>query len=555
MKKTMNFQQIRAKYQPKIPETLKNIPRLQSKVIATAKSCELIGNHFTHTRSAHDVVEFSLSETATSKSEPLRVGVVLSGGQAPGGHNVIAGLYDALSSIHKDSSLIGFCNGPMGIVENKALAIDGECVDQYRNSGGFHMLGSGRTKIESAEHFAKSLETVNALDLDGLVIIGGDDSNTNAAWLAEYFAEHGSKTKVIGVPKTIDGDLKNSFVETSFGFDTAVRLYSELISNIAADILSSKKYYHFVRLMGRAASHIAAETALLTHPNMVIISEEIASKNSSLEEVSEEIVKMVVDRAKDGKNYGIIIVPEGLIEFIPDIKNLIQELNSIIGHNIDYIATLRGFTDQSEYLNHKLSKEASYTFSSLPINIQRQLIMDRDPHGNIQVSSIETEKLLVELVERRLDELKASKAFVGKFQAQTHFLGYEGRCAAPTNFDANYSYALGLNAIALLKGGFSGYMSVIQNLASDTTEWRALGVPLVAMMDMEERSGIDKPVIKKGLLDLGGPVFKKLKDYRQKWSIHDDYRYVGSIQYFGPTELCDQVPKSLTLEKKGDACT
>lgn len=545
------FIRARQLYEPRYPRVLKNIGNIVFEPLRHLETVtEDIKQQFplTYSKPLIRMQPQTGQSKPSAKSQHFRVGIVLSGGPAPGGHNVICGLADALFSFNSSTELIGFLGGPSGIIENRTKPLTAEYVNSFRNTGGFDMLGSGRSKIETDEEMARCRKVCEQLQLDALVIIGGDDSNTNAAVLAEDFQKHNIATAVIGVPKTIDGDLKNEFVETSFGFDTAVRLYAELVSNIARDAVSSKKYYHFIRLMGRAASHITMETALLTQPNVTLISEEVWQNKSSLNDVVESLVKVIVERAQLGKNYGVILVPEGLIEFIGEFKFLIAELNKILHEHARHFDTLSGFTERSEYVNHKLSKDASYVFSSLPINIQRQLLMDRDPHGNVQVSRIETEFLLIELVDQRLRELKTEGKFRGKFAYQRHFLGYEGRCAAPTNFDSDYACALGRNAAALAIMSANGYMSVIRNLALPRERWEALGVPLVSMMNFETRHGRNKPVIKKSLIDLKSKAFKKFSAERQAWECTDSYRFCGSIQYFGPEELCDLSPCSIRLE-------
>ncbi|MCK4513830.1 MAG: diphosphate--fructose-6-phosphate 1-phosphotransferase, partial [Spirochaetaceae bacterium] len=482
---------------------------------------------------------------------PKRVGVVLSGGQAPGGHNVIAGLFDALASTDKKSRLIGFLAGPGGVVKNKTLEITAQFVDEYRNTGGFDMIGSGRTKIETDEQFAAALRTCTEQQLDALVVIGGDDSNTNAALLAEYFVAHDADVQVIGVPKTIDGDLKNDMVEISFGFDTATKTYSELIGNIGRDAWSARKYWHFIKLMGRSASHIALECALQTQPNVCIISEEVAAKQQTLHAIVDQIASVVKSRSENGEDYGIALVPEGVIEFIPEMRSLIRELNTILADNAAHFATLHTFEDQSEWVNKSLSRDCSYTFSSLPNEIQRQLLMDRDPHGNVQVSRIETEKLLVEMVDSRLSEMKSRNEFSGTFTTQTHFFGYEGRCGFPSNFDADYCYSLGYTACALINAGLTGYLASVRNLARPADAWSAGGVPLTMMMNMEERHGQLKPVIRKALVDLDGAPFKRFAAHRDEWALKTNYAFPGAIQYFGPPEVAD-IP-TMTLEIEQDA--
>ncbi|MDY7028853.1 MAG: diphosphate--fructose-6-phosphate 1-phosphotransferase, partial [Spirochaetota bacterium] len=494
-------------------------------------------------------VKFTEGDSSREMSS-VNIGVVLSGGQAPGGHNVIAGIFDAMKAANSDSKLYGFLGGPSGILENRLIELTGQYIDKYRNTGGFDMIGSGRTKIESEEQFRISEEVLRRNDISALVIIGGDDSNTNAALLAEYFADAGSNISVIGVPKTIDGDLKNEQIEVSFGFDTATKTYSELIGNIERDANSAKKYWHFIKLMGRSASHICLECALQTHPNVAIISEEVEQKHITLNEIVQSIVDTVVRRSEEGDNFGVVLVPEGLIEFIPEMKGLISELNTLLAEHQNYFSTLNTYEDQSEWINKNLSRDASYVFSSLPNNIQRQLLMDRDPHGNVQVSRIETEKLLIEMVEDQLNELKAEGKYKGKFSSQHHFLGYEGRAAFPSNFDANYTYSLGYNAYLLIAFGLSGYISSIQNLAAPAREWVPGGIPITMMMNLEMRHGKMKPVIRKALVELDGVPFKTFASKRDAWAIRTSYAYPGAIQYFGPDEVCNQPAVSIQLEQK-----
>ncbi len=476
------------------------------------------------------------------------LGVILSGGQAPGGHNVIAGIFDGLKKANSQSTLWGFLGGPSGLLEDNKIELTPEYVDQFRNTGGFDMIGSGRTKIESDDQFARSLEVCRSNELDALIVIGGDDSNTNAALLAEYFLANNCETQVIGVPKTIDGDLKNEHIETSFGFDTATKTYSELIGNIARDANSAKKYWHFVKLMGRSASHIALECALQTRPNICIIGEEVAKRQQTLNQIVQSIVDVVVTRSKNGENFGVVLIPEGLIEFIPEVGRLISELNNILAENATYFSTLNTFEDQSEWVNQKLSKDESYVFSSLPTDIQRQLLMDRDPHGNVQVSRIETEKLLIEMVSDRLRELQSNGSYSGKFSTQAHFFGYEGRCAFPSNFDADYCYSLGYAAFLLIANGLTGYISSIGNLSRPAAEWSAGGVPLTMMMNMEQRHGKMKPVIRKALVELDGKPFRSFSAHREEWAIKTSYAFPGAIQYYGPDEVCNQPTVTLALE-------
>jgi pyrophosphate--fructose-6-phosphate 1-phosphotransferase len=478
----------------------------------------------------------------------LKVGVILSGGQAPGGHNVIAGLYDGLKSGNPKSVLYGFLNGPSGLINNKTEILTGEKIDLYRNTGGFDIIGSGRTKIETRDQFDASLETAKKLGLNAVVIIGGDDSNTNAAMLAEYFLEKGSDIQVIGCPKTIDGDLKNDYIEASFGFDTACKTYSELIGNLMRDANSSKKYWHFIKLMGRAASHIALECALQTQPNICLVSEEIEAKKMPLDSIVDSICASIVKRADNGNNFGIVLIPEGLVEFIPEIKKLIGELNDCIARNEEEFAKLESYAEQIGWLHKHLSADSYNVLHSLPHEIAREFLMDRDPHGNVQVSLIETEKLLIGMVKKKLDDLKAAGTYKGKFTALAHFFGYEGRCAFPSNFDADYCYSLGYSAFVLIAGGFTGYLSSVRNLTAPAAEWTAGGVPITMMMNMEQRHGEEKPVIKKALVELEGKPFKIFKAMRDEWAVKTCFMVPGSIQYFGPPEVCDQPTRTLKLE-------
>lgn len=484
----------------------------------------------------------------TPEYPQVKVGVILSGGQAPGGHNVIAGMYDGLKRLNPTNELIGFIGGPSGLVEGKYLELTKEVVDEYRNTGGFDIIGSGRTKLETEEQFDAAIKTCKELGVNAVVIIGGDDSNTNACVLAEYFKQKITGIQVIGCPKTIDGDLKNNMIEASFGFDTACKVYSELIGNIQRDANSARKYWHFIRLMGRSASHIALECALMSQPNMTIISEEIEAKNQTLNEVVDDIVRVVVERANAGKNFGTILIPEGLIEFIPAMKSLITELNELLANN-DEFNQMSTDTEKREYVKGALSKESLETFVSLPAGIARQLTLDRDPHGNVQVSLIETEKLLIEMVSRRLAQLKGEGVYKGKFAGIGHFFGYEGRCALPSNFDADYTYALGFTSSVLIAANKTGYMASVRNLTAPASEWIAGGVPITMMMNMERRNGKMKPVIQKALVDLNGEPFKYLEANRSEWAnIHTSFVYPGPVQYFGPSEVCDQPTRTLLLE-------
>ncbi|MDR0497392.1 MAG: diphosphate--fructose-6-phosphate 1-phosphotransferase [Treponema sp.] len=478
----------------------------------------------------------------------LKVGVILSGGQAPGGHNVIAGLYDGLKKGNPSSKLYGFMGGPSGLINNKTLELTAEIIDEYRNTGGFDIIGSGRTKIETPEQFASSLETAKKMELNAVVIIGGDDSNTNAAFLAEYFTENGTSIQVIGCPKTIDGDLKNEHIETSFGFDTACKTYSELIGNIQRDANSAKKYWHFIKLMGRAASHIALECALQTQPNICLISEEVEEKEMSLNQVVEDICASIVKRAENKENFGVVLIPEGLIEFIPEMKLLIGELNDAMASNEEDFSKISSFKDQLRWISNRISPEAYQFLETLPPEIAQQLLMDRDPHGNVQVSRIETEKLLMGMVEKRLAKLKKEGIYKGKFSTVGHFFGYEGRSAFPSNFDADYCYSLGYSAFALIASGLTGYISSVKNLVAPANEWIAGGVPITMMMNLEQRHGSKKPVIKKALVELKGAPFKTFDKARDSWAVKTSFLYPGAIQYFGPKEVCDQPTKTLKLE-------
>ncbi|TFH05602.1 MAG: diphosphate--fructose-6-phosphate 1-phosphotransferase [Spirochaetales bacterium] len=544
------LQLARYQYQPKLPKALRG--DLSRVIIDHGAGTESVDNHaelkqlFAHTY-GKPMATFQQGDVS-ARSEPLRVAVVLSGGQAPGGHNVIAGIFDALTALNPDSKLFGFLKGPGGILDDKMIEITPQFLDEYRNTGGFDMIGSGRTKIESEEQFQRSLEICKKRELSALVVIGGDDSNTNAALLAEYFLVHGQATQVIGVPKTIDGDLKNEMIEVSFGFDTATRTYSELIGNIERDAASARKYWHFIKLMGRSASHIALECVLQTQANVCIISEEVADERQTLNAIVDDLVKTVLARSGNGENYGVVLVPEGLIEFVPEMKSLIGELNDLLAANARHFSTLHTYEDQAEWVNKNLTRDSSYVFSTLPNEIQRQLLMDRDPHGNVQVSRIETEKLLVELVGDRLAELKNRGEFPGSFNALTHFFGYEGRCAFPTNFDTDYCYSLGFAACVLINSGLTGYLASVRNLAHSADEWIAGGVPLTMMMTMEQRHGMMKPVIKKALVELDGAPFRRFAAHREEWAIRTSYTFPGAVQYFGPSSVCDLPSITLRVE-------
>jgi pyrophosphate--fructose-6-phosphate 1-phosphotransferase len=479
----------------------------------------------------------------------MKIGVILSGGPAPGGHNVIAGIFDGLKASNPASELCGFRGGPGGLVDDKFMEIDAKLLDGYRNTGGFDLVGSGRTKIETPEQFEKALETAKRRKLDAVVVIGGDDSNTNAALLAEYFASKGAPIAVVGVPKTIDGDLKNEFIETSFGFDTATKVYSELIGNICRDAASSRKYWHFIKLMGRSASHIALECAFQTRPNVCLISEEVEQKKMSLGQVIDTVVASIVARGNKGENFGVVLIPEGLIEFVPEVKILIAEINELLAKTEAEFKKLEAAADKRSFVQGKLSTAAAKLFASLPVGIQDQLLWDRDPHGNVQVSRIETEKLIVEMARTKLKAAAASGEYKGKFDHQTHFFGYEGRCGFPSNFDADYCYSLGYTAFVLAASGLTGYLSSVRNLTEGADKWAAGGVPLVSMMNMERRHGEDKPVIKKALVELDGAPFKHFAAQRGAWAEHSNYRLPGPIQYFGPSEIVDKPTETLRLEK------
>ena len=539
----------RASYIPKMPAVLKNnvVPQEGAATTAVADT-EEIQKLFPNTY-GRPIIKFVESNDTKESHAPMNVGVILSGGQAPGGHNVIAGIFDGIKRINKESRLFGFLLGPGGLIDHKYRELTDEIIDEHRNTGGFDIIGSGRTKLETTEQFDKGLEIAKELDLKALVIIGGDDSNTNASVLAEYYKSIDAGVQVIGCPKTIDGDLKNDLIETSFGFDTACKVYSEVIGNIQRDCDSARKYYHFIKLMGRSASHIALECALQTQPNMCIISEEVEAKNQSLDDVVTDIAKIVADRAEEGRDYGTILIPEGLIEFIPAMKDLIAELNDFLAHNqVEFDAIRRSM--RREYIIHKLSTKNSKIYESLPETVASQLTLDRDPHGNVQVSLIETEKLLSEMVSSKLAEWKKEGKYKGKFATIHHFFGYEGRCAAPSNFDADYCYSLGYTASLLIESGKTGYMASIRNTTSPAKEWVAGGVPITMMLNMERRHGEMKPVIQKALVDLEGAPFKEFEKNRETWAMKTSYIYPGPIQYFGPDEVKEQPTMTLKYEQE-----
>ena len=553
MTKKSVLQQARAAYQPKLPTALWGaVKAVEGAATESVADQEQIKKLFPNTYGLPELrfeKDTDVAKVKSSDKEVINVGVILSGGQAPGGHNVISGLFDGLKSLNKANRLYGFLMGPGGLVDHNYMELTGDIIDQYRNTGGFDIIGSGRTKLETVDQFEKGLEIIKELNIRAIVIIGGDDSNTNACVLAEYYKAKGAGVQVIGCPKTIDGDLKNDWIETSFGFDTACKVYSEVIGNIQRDTNSAKKYWHFIKLMGRSASHIALECALQTQPNYCIISEEVETNNKSLNDIVAEIAQVVADRAADGNNFGSVLIPEGLIEFIPAMKKLIAELN-------DMLAKFPEIKDmepdaQHQFVVNQLNPENAETFSSLPLEVARQLSLDRDPHGNVQVSLIETEKLLSEMVAKKLADMKEEGKFVGKFAAQHHFFGYEGRCADPSNFDADYCYALGYNAAQLVKCGATGYMSSIRNLSKPSIQWIAGGIPITMMMNIERRHGEDKPVIRKALVDLNGKPFQEFAKNRAKWAKETCYVYPGPIQYFGPDEVCNATSRTLYYEQKG----
>ena len=536
----------RAAYQPKLPKALKGaVIAKEGEATQSVADQEAIKALFPNT---YGMPLIQFVEGQATEYPAINVGVILSGGQAPGGHNVISGLFDGIKKLNKDSKLYGFILGPGGLVDHKYMELTADIIDEYRNTGGFDIIGSGRTKLEKVEQFEKGYEIIKELGINALVIIGGDDSNTNACVLAEYYAAKKYGVQVIGCPKTIDGDLKNEMIETSFGFDTACKTYSEMIGNIQRDCNSSRKYWHFIKLMGRSASHIALECALQVQPNICIVSEEVEANNMSLDDVVTYIAQAVANRAVDGNNYGTVLIPEGLIEFIPAMKKLIAELNDFLAHNASEFAMVKK-SQQREYIISKLSKENADIYASLPEGVARQLTLDRDPHGNVQVSLIETEKLLSDMVAVKLAQWKEEGKYVGKFAAQHHFFGYEGRCAAPSNFDADYCYSLGYTASMLIANGKTGYMSSVRNTTAPAEEWIAGGVPITMMMNMERRHGEMKPVIQKALVKLDGAPFKKFAANRDEWAKNTCYVYPGPIQYFGPTEVCDEPTKTLQLEQ------
>lgn len=544
------LQTARYQYQPKLPALLKN-GTIDTIVVKPGEATQSVANQkelATLFSATYGQPLATLVEGANPKAkEKINVGVILSGGQAPGGHNVIAGLFDGVKAGNPKSELFGFLGGPSGIVEDKWVKITAKMMDSYRNTGGFDIIGSGRTKLETEEQFDKAIEVCKKNKITAVVIIGGDDSNTNAAIMADYFKKKEAGIQVIGCPKTIDGDLKNESIETSFGFDTACKTYSELIGNIQRDANSAKKYWHFIKVMGRSASHIGLECALETQPNFCIISEEVEAKKMTLKKVVKQIADIVAKRASNGDNFGVGLIPEGLIEFIPEMKKLIAQLNDKMALKAEEFGKLTELADQEAWLQKQLDAPLFEAFSSLPENIKKQLLLDRDPHGNVQVSLIETEKMLSEMVKK---ELASRKSFKGKFNALHHFFGYEGRCAFPSNFDADYCYSLGYTAFALIANGLTGYISNVKNLSQPAEKWKAGGVPLTMMMNMEQRHGHKKPVIKKALVDLNGKPFQFFAKNRDAWAVETAYTYPGAIQYYGPAEVCDLTTQTLAYEQK-----
>jgi pyrophosphate--fructose-6-phosphate 1-phosphotransferase len=541
----------RAKYQPKLPNSLKSSVKLvEGELTQSIADQQEIKELFPNTYGM-PIITFEASDGKIVYPE-VNVGVILSGGQAPGGHNVIAGIFDGIKNINPNSKLYGFLGGPGGLVDHQFIELTAQFIAEYRNTGGFDIIGSGRTKLEETAQFDQGTEILKQLNIKALIIIGGDDSNTNACVLAEYYAAQKAGIQVIGCPKTIDGDLKNEMIETSFGFDTATKVYSELIGNIERDANSAKKYWHFIKLMGRSASHIGLECALQTCPNITLISEEVEKKQQTLGEIVEYMAGIIAKRAANGENFGVALIPEGLVEFVPEMKILISELNELLTEGSEIEQKFKSFSSKSEgraYLAGILTPDSAKVYTSLPSGIADQLALDRDPHGNVQVSLIETEKLLGEMVKSRLKEMKKSGRYIGKFGTQYHFFGYEGRCAAPSNFDADYCYSLGFNASFLIAEGKTGYMSSIRNLTAPAAEWIAGGVPVTMMMNMERRHGHMKPVIQKALVELDSAPFKFLVANRKKWAVETSFVYPGPIQYWGPTEVCDQPTKTLALER------
>ena len=547
-----SLQEARYEYIPKLPGMLRHgiseISVCEGAETQSVADQDKIKALFPNTYGKKEITFQKGQNTSVAKKQV--VGVILSGGQAPGGHNVICGLYDALKATNKENVLYGFKGGPSGLIEDDYVIFDDEYIDQYRNTGGCDIIGSGRTKLETKEQFAIVADVCKKHGITAIVIIGGDDSNTNAAVLAEYFAANNTGVQVIGCPKTIDGDLKNEDIECSFGFDTATKTYSEIIGNIERDANSAKKYWHFVKVMGRSASHVALECALKTQPNICLISEEVAAKKMSLSEIADYIADSVEKRAANGNNFGVAIIPEGVVEFVPEFSVLIHEINELLaGSKADAFNALPTWGEKYTFIQNGLTKESMDVFAILPVAIQQQLFLERDPHGNVQVSLIESEKLFSALVKDKLDARKAAGTYTGKFNALHHFLGYEGRCAFPSNFDADYCYSLGYNAFMLIQYGYNGYLSKVSNLSAPANEWVAGGMPITKMMNIERRHGEDKPVIKKALVELDGAPFKYFEARRDHWAVETCFVYPGAIQYYGPTEVCDITTVTLALEQ------
>ena len=545
------LQKARYSYQPKLPMILRSemseIEAVEGAKTESARDKEKIQALFPTTFGQKEI-SFQKGKSKAEKKKHV-VGVILSGGQAPGGHNVVSGLYDALKKADKDNELIGFLGGPSGLTDDKFIVFTDEYINEFRNTGGFDIIGSGRTKLETTEQFEKAAAVCKKHGITAITIIGGDDSNTNAAVLAEYFKAHDTGVQVIGCPKTIDGDLKNDDIEISFGFDTATKTYSELIGNIERDANSAKKYWHFIKLMGRSASHIALECALETQPNVCLISEEIKKKEMSLSQIADYVAKSVADRAENGMNFGVVLIPEGLVEFVPEVKKLISEINDTLAAKAEEFEKAVSPKDKVAFMHKYLTAESDAVFSILPESIQAQMMADRDPHGNVQVSRIESEKLVSSLVEAKLAEMKKEGKYNGKFNPLHHFFGYEGRCAFPSNFDSDYCYSLGYNAFMLIQSGCTGYLSSIRNLSAPASEWKAGGMPITKMMNIERRHGEDKPVIKKALVELDGKPFKYFEERRDKWAKETCFTYPGAIQYYGPESVCDITTVTLKLEQ------
>ena len=546
------LQKARYEYTPKLPGMLRHgiadICVREGEATQSVADQDKISALFPNTYGKKEITFEKGKNSSPAKKQV--VGVILSGGQAPGGHNVVCGLYDALKATNPENVLIGFKGGPSGLLEDSCIVMEDDYIDQFRNTGGFDIIGSGRTKLETEEQFAVAAEVCKKHGVTAIVIIGGDDSNTNAAVLAEYMAAHNTGVQVIGCPKTIDGDLKNEDIEASFGFDTATKTYSELIGNIERDCNSAKKYWHYIKVMGRSASHVALECALETQPNICLISEEVAAKKQSLSEIADYIADAVEKRAAKGMNFGVVIIPEGVVEFVPEFSALIAEINELLaGSGAEAFNALPTWDEKYAFIEKGLTKEAMAVFAILPQTIQQQLFLDRDPHGNVQVSLIESEKLFSALVGAKLAERKAAGTYTGKYAALHHFFGYEGRCAFPSNFDADYCYSLGYNAFMLIQYGFNGYLSKVSNLSRPAEEWVAGGMPITKMMNMERRHGEDKPVIRKALVELDGAPFKYFEAHRDEWAVETCYTFPGAIQYFGPAEVCDLTTRTLALEK------